>query len=142
MTLRECPFCGGEAVDIGKVAPQLCPVMDVEGVWWVHCYGCETKGPDGAGEAEAIAAWNRRADGWVSVEERLPEKNLLVLGWYAGRVEHHGSTWRREGFHFAVHWGEQGWNHRLIDEAVKKLDADFLSVTHWQPLPAAPEVKR
>ncbi len=48
-TLALCPFCGGEAELLG------------ERVFYVWCDKCETRGDYYNTEAEAIAAWNRRA---------------------------------------------------------------------------------
>ena len=64
-----------------------------------------------------------RARGWVSVEERLPERDMDVLVFDAGRRSAliAGIT-RREGGDFW--WAPYiGWLNHL---------------THWQPLPEAP----
>ena len=130
--LNPCPYCGGEARIIdgpdGLHSSAMC-----------RNSGCGERIRPRRTTADAIAAWNRRASGWISVEERLPEKNLLVLAWYEGTTQHHGSIWRRYGFGFAVHWGDNGWDDRLMREAEEKLDADTLVITHWQPLPEPPE---
>lgn len=51
--LKACPFCGGEAS------------TSHEGWHWyeVHCRKCECAGSPKQSEAEAIAAWNTRAEG-------------------------------------------------------------------------------
>ena len=63
-TLRRCPFCNAKAI----VIPQVYGVQEPENVRWsVSCTGndrgcgwtffyCKTRD-------EAVAAWNRRADG-------------------------------------------------------------------------------
>lgn len=67
--LKPCPFCGGEAI----VRPGDSPRIDSD-VRFAGCEPCGIYGMflDGL-EAEAIAAWNRRVSGWVSVDEGLPE---------------------------------------------------------------------
>lgn len=55
--LRPCPFCSGRA----KLEP-----MPNAGNWWrVRCQDYDCGGTTWAlnGEAEAVAAWNRRPDG-------------------------------------------------------------------------------
>lgn len=34
---------------------------NVDKLWWIKCQSCGTYGPTKTTEAEAIAAWNRRA---------------------------------------------------------------------------------
>ena len=53
--LKPCPFCGGT----GDTP------LHWEGVYCREC-GCLT---------DSIAAWNRRADNWISVEDRLPRED-------------------------------------------------------------------
>lgn len=50
-TLLPCPFCGGEA-----------ETWDGAGPWHVVCTKCGTIGSPCLSEAEAIAAWNTRAE--------------------------------------------------------------------------------
>ncbi len=49
--LKPCPFCGGEALIDG----------DLLGASWVICRECGASGAQEDSDAEAIAAWNRRA---------------------------------------------------------------------------------
>lgn len=55
--LLPCPFCGGQA---------FCESPSYgRGYWYVACDDCRAEGPPSkngqdCGEAEAIAAWNRR----------------------------------------------------------------------------------
>ena len=132
--LKPCPFCGGEA-KMCENATRTATLL----IRWVRCTGCGVE-TTANNKPAAIAAWNRRASAWISVEERLPEKNLLVVAWHEGYVWHHGDSWRRYGIKFAVHRGDKGWSDRLMQQAEHELDASCLAITHWMPLPEPPEV--
>ena len=78
------------------------------------------------GQAEYLIANGVTVQEWISVDDRLPEawKQVLIYS-------------RHDFCESAVYIGVPGkwrvtWNHKM-------LDAD--SVTHWMPLPLAPEVK-
>jgi len=129
--LKPCPFCGATAVN-GTVSVEC-----FRGRYLVEC-GCDA--PDcGCGarvtgpgwyadedyfetEAEAIAAWNRRAPYWIPVRDRLPIECQRVLliddeECYIGTHEDvdAGGYWFRDG------------------------DRDYpCDPTHWMPLPKPP----
>ena len=77
---------------------------------------------------------------WISVEDRLPEKNVRVLAWFDASAHHSGVTWQRSGIDFAAWWGDK-WNQTMIRDTLKSLDANELTVTHWMPLPEPPKEK-
>lgn len=54
VTLKPCPFCGGEAELRGHYAPE----------YWVGCVkiGCKATTEGFGDKQRAIAAWNQRAD--------------------------------------------------------------------------------
>lgn len=54
--LRECPFCGGEAETLTAES------MHGGYLFGVMCSDCRSRGDVYTTEAEAIAAWNSRAD--------------------------------------------------------------------------------
>ena len=68
----------------------------------------------------------REKQRWIPVTERLPERDVQVLGWYK---DNPFSQYRPE----VVAWNGNGWvfvyAHRYVT-----------NVTHWMPLPGAPEV--
>ena len=68
----------------------------------------------------------REKQRWIPVTERLPERDVQVLGWYK---DNPFSQYRPE----VVAWNGNGWvfvyAHRYVT-----------NVTHWMPLPDAPEV--
>ena len=67
----------------------------------------------------------REKQRWIPVAERLPERDVQVLGWYK---DNPFSQYRHE----VVAWNGNGWvfvyAHRYVT-----------NVTHWMPLPKAPE---
>ena len=74
-------------------------------------------------EAERDALWEKQR--WIPVTERLPERDVQVLGWYK---DNPFSQYRPE----VVAWNGNGWvfvyAHRYVT-----------NVTHWMPLPELPE---
>ncbi len=56
--LLVCPFCGGEDAKAFFYADTIPGEPDA----FCQCQGCSTTGPSGADKAEAITAWNRRAN--------------------------------------------------------------------------------
>ena len=84
---------------------------------------------DAADLIERLTAENaalREKQRWIPVTERLPERDVQVLGWYK---DNPFSQYRPE----VVAWNGNGWvfvyAHRYVT-----------NVTHWMPLPEAPEV--
>lgn len=90
---------------------------------------CQENLLDKAAEAiERLTAENaalREKQRWIPVTERLPERDVQVLGWYK---DNPFSQYRHE----VVAWNGNGWvfvyAHRYVT-----------NVTHWMPLPEAPE---
>ena len=90
---------------------------------------CQENLLEKAAEAiERLTAENtalREKQRWIPVTERLPERDVQVLGWYK---DNPFSQYRPE----VVAWNGNGWvfvyAHRYVT-----------NVTHWMPLPKAPE---
>jgi hypothetical protein len=82
---------------------------------------------------------------WISVEDRLPEKNQRVLAWYDGYDEHTEARWHREGIEFAVFWylgaphSTDGWADEMMRIAREHIGATHLEITHWMSLPEPPK---
>ena len=76
-------------------------------------------------EAEEERDALREKQRWIPVTERLPERDVQVLGWYK---DNPFSQYRPE----VVAWNGNGWvfvyAHRYVT-----------NVTHWMPLPKEPE---
>ena len=64
-------------------------------------------------------------NGWISVKDRLPEKNQAVLGWYKDNP-FAGYTYG------VVSWNGRGWVFVYAQRYVT-------NVTHWQPMTEPPE---
>ena len=117
--LKRCPFCRGEAeIEYGTWMgwPQYTPVCGNG-----DCI-CNTVNSGYNTWEDAVAAWNRRADGWRPASEP-PETDDNVLVWAV-----HGDT--RAHAHTA--WYSEGaWHVPWVEvEAV---------VTHWRHLPEPPK---
>ncbi len=52
--LKKCPFCGGKFAVVRNMHDEFC--------FYIECTLCDSTGPEGDDEREAIAAWNRRAN--------------------------------------------------------------------------------
>lgn len=117
LELMPCPFCGGE--------PQVTEALNEV---WVRCSQCNSSnGLSTADEARAIAAWNRRPSGWISVKDRLPEEWEEILVWDGKR--------RNTGYRFTHSSGATHWT---IGGTTASPDI-LKPPTHWQPLPPPPE---
>ncbi len=94
------------------------------------CRTCDAEGPYAKTEAEAIAAWNRRAeqdDGWQPIE--TAPKNAKVMFWTEWADDIGTVEWRKLHPHplEPVFIGEHGtWS-------------SILKATHWRPLPTPPK---
>jgi Lar family restriction alleviation protein len=106
--LRSCPFCGQS----DRLALQN--LVD-EDDFSVCCDRCDVTQHAIHTEAAAIAAWNRRANPWVSVAERLPEEDVKVLVWRKNEA----MVGQRNGEYWVLTPGV--WTCR--------------DVTHWMPIP-------
>lgn len=107
--LKPCPFCGGEA-NVDKQEEDFlveCEPCQVSRLGWTDS------------RPEAIAAWNRRADGWVSVDERLPEGVGTYLVSYA------------DGLVSITSWLDGSW-------MMHRQDQSHLKPRHWMALPESP----
>lgn len=142
--LKNCPFCGGSNIYVDGYD------HDAGKRWRVVCLDCMATVDDGCIQQKyrAIEAWNRRADGWIAVEERLPEvgKCVLIRQTYHAFLGEHGEY---EGV-------TVGYLHQPTDRRCKPyfyfaavsdygdmVRAQSICpgseyVTHWMPLPEPP----
>lgn len=115
--LRACPFCGGEA-NVKMWCEPDTPYL-------VMCEACGASVKDYTTEAEAIEAWNRRAEPerkWIPVTEALPKEDIDVLLQFP-----HTMTvgYQEDGF----------WNIATCDDLYSGLDEEDEKPIAWQPLP-------
>jgi Lar family restriction alleviation protein len=110
--LLPCPFCGQSQAAVNEK-------QFLAGITYlVICHWCGAETNSDFDRPTAISTWNRRADGWISVDERLPELHQEVLV-----LEADGTM--------AVAWlSSNGWISGIFS---------LVAVTHWQPLPAPPQ---
>lgn len=83
---------------------------------------------------EALIEENKRLreeNQWISVEERLPEGDLLVLVIVSGRV---GNIHLDRAIELAEFSMDEGWILEMWPEWENP------TVTHWKPMPKGPEV--
>ena len=71
---------------------------------------------------------SKPTNGWISVEDRLPEKNQAVLGWYKDNP-FAGYTYE------VVSWNGKGWVFVYAQRYVT-------NVTHWMPMPEPPKTEK
>lgn len=111
--LKNCPFCGGEA-DIEEIPGS--PFTDESYTWGVGCKTCNIGWYEETKE-RTIAVWNRRADGWISVDDRLPKRNDHILTYTPSKNCYAEATEVSRGF---------------------MLGLKNSIVTHWMLLPQPP----
>ncbi|MBO1748920.1 Lar family restriction alleviation protein [Stenotrophomonas indicatrix] len=126
--LKACPFCGGKPEQHNYV---------VEAV--VHCTSCcavirrvHARDVD-TGIDETASAWNTRAPQWQPIET-APKDGTAILACYARHYETNGFL------PIAVRWRAYHPNARGNEEWRDHSGAKVRAITHWQPLPAPPEV--
>jgi Lar family restriction alleviation protein len=111
--LKPCPFCGSSNIREGG---EQCSTWR-----YIACNGCCVKTPGHFSLEAAIAAWNRRASGWVAVKDLLPDPGVPVLVRIAENFSRGAMivTYRRP-------------------EKNRRWNAYHDKITHWMPLPAVP----
>jgi Lar family restriction alleviation protein len=143
--LLPCPFCGKN----NGLTLELTPSETTR--HFVMCTDCGAEGPYDLGESGAIESWNTRpvedklrariaeleaGNRWIPVEERLPEtpysdigQEVLCLVNRWGEYSVFALKYDGEGKFYSGGWGKMAtdWTDR---------------VTHWRPLPAAPEAQQ
>lgn len=126
-----CPFCGGSDVD-ASFASTLND--NDEPGQNAGCMNCGAGGPDATSDAEAIAAWNARPSGWLSVEAALPE---------AGEDEPYYLHLSNGDTCVGYLDFNEGWRGIETEAPIGELFNDAV-VTHWRavdppPVPGTPE---
>ena len=90
--LKPCPVCGGKGI---VQAIDFYPDYSDPPIWWVACETCgaHTDEFEGETEAEAVEAWNTRAertcrydDGWCSECEHFLHIGFNWCPWCGAKV--------------------------------------------------------
>lgn len=117
LELKSCPHCNGS----GRI-------VSVSGFksdrYRVACEECGASTCYHDTEQEAVSAWNRRADGWIPVGERLP----MESGTYVCLT--------RIKTCMTLPYSAKHKKFNAVDSISEQLaDSCSINVTHWQPLP-------
>ena len=120
-------------MDIAEMSRHVCTACEYE-----YNGSCDLhRSPGRCHNATAVAEANynagyRKQSGWISVEERMPEQTVLVLGFCHTQGD------------------DEGFNDRILVMELNRL-GQFMpfncspikdnSVTHWMPLPGAPKMR-
>lgn len=140
--LKACPFCGGEAGIRKWQDEDLWSHAIVE--WQkAHCTECECEGISSCPgyDPDTVQAWNTRAPQWQPIES-APKDGSMFLCWVSavrfgtrddGSLAEEDCSEADFGYWMTVRDG--GVFHNVQGEI-----GDQSSITHWQPLPAPPEV--
>ena len=126
--LKPCPFCGGKAIAYKE--PNY--VVNITR-YKVICEVCSAQMYRGT-MSEVIEAWNARADGWISVKERLPEQRplddrpeVLASDYVLVLIRYDDDFyWIRTSAYVGKAW--------LAD-----IPGEGRQVTHWMPGPEPPK---
>lgn len=135
--LKNCPFCGEKAIVKGAKYNTLGMYgnSETEKHWYaVYCPKCKISQPKKTyfSKDDAVKAWNKRAEaevkletGWISVNDRLPEKATFAL------------LFSVDG---EVYYGSFGYSKFYAFDS-SGIFAAFTAyeVSHWQYLPEPPE---
>ncbi len=137
MKLLPCPFCGGEIhiLEEGMHTDALGMFMLYHGDGQKGKCGLHSSGFGFAyykTKQEAADHWNTRADGWVSVEDRLPEYGQLQLVCVeqGPTLVHNGK--KLGGFRYDIKAYRRGEWLRPLEPGA--------AVTHWKPLGGLPNI--
>lgn len=120
--LLPCPFCGCDAPGFLKDGAH----------WYVECDECNASTYFGLTKLAASRWWNcQTKDKWVSVEDRLPDKDGAYLVIRNGGIK--GWVGLFELCSECEMYGRWYW-----PRANGKRDEQMFAVTHWMPLPDSP----
>ena len=129
--IRECPFCGNNDVAIcttrshGTYKNADGEMEDII-YYYILCRDCYFETGSYYSEEIIESRWNRRAEqqGWISVNERLPDDGVDVIVI---------ADSRNIGFAWHDYRGWYDSNHGWIK---------ISKITHWHPLPEPPQAQK
>lgn len=118
-----CPWCGAE---MQHITLELEYRSDKPVYHFYECgrASCRCTSPERLTEEAAYKAATKRASRWISVEDALPAEDMCVIGFSTKCEGYYPSLF----FHFDA--------KEFYDETYPSKP---VSITHWMPLPEAPE---
>lgn len=151
--LKPCPFCESENVNllsVNKDGEAVCItstdefelIHDMQEPTYIHCYGCDMDYmPDSDKPEEVVDSWNTRKpmeriaeqleeldnNGWIPVEERLPEDDKYILLSFKNFSLPLIGSYQREDDGGAFYLGDCDREDTCV--------ANGLFVNAWMPLP-------
>lgn len=149
--LKPCPFCGSADIEYKELSNPFSGDVSWDRVHYLVC--CRRCGAviQAKSYEETIAKWNRRASGWISVEEHLPKplhrKTIGSCVYYdsdpVAVVAEDDLGERVYGigtYYVGVEDGKpvDGWDGVTIED----VSLYACEVTHWMPLAKLPEVEK
>ena len=153
--LEDCPFCGSDELTIVKCNNDCeSSKYDYPYLFYVLCRECLSRGAKKVMEEDAIDVWNERhcslpesvetmrSSEWISVKDRLPEKNQTVLTAIFGAdfvVLNPGET-KQDAFKRANAAGRVSIGC-ICDDGWYGADGfpEVCTPSYWKPLPELPE---
>ena len=90
------------------------------------------------------AKWMQEQEKWISVNDRLPEDNTMVLVWQKNITDKESSRVQKANYLSAGVFTIYPAVHTTIYKNTKgyrnyDLEGDLCKLTHWQPLPQPPK---
>lgn len=120
--LKPCPFCGGKVQQESYIV-EAC----------VFCTSCDARvrvyhePKEDTGTAKSAEVWNNRAPQWLPIESAPRDGSTILV---------YGKAYRTPGKPsqpYPARWSRGWW--------MEGASVVIEYVTHWQPLPAPPEVQ-
>lgn len=145
--LKPCPFCGGTDLHFESFSGWGNDV--------IICHKCLSifSQQEITCEEDLITAWNRRASGWISVEDDKPKNHKAVnVVWVNHEPVSYYAYMKDVPQSGTAHYYEPKdrwyWDSTFCDDYLDeygdsmtdRVDKD-VEITHWQPFPAPPEVE-
>lgn len=126
--LAACPCCGGEVAYVVQ-----------HPAYAYRCIECGLRTRNFVSKENAAAAWNQRADGWISVDEQLP----IDDGYYNVTITSEDGKKFTSTFCIDIDGDFYTWTSPtgvIVDSNIEGIFyyGGRVKVTHWQPLPEPP----
>ena len=108
---------------------EVCPACEIEG----QQHTCIVRDARWCGRE---LARHVKSGGWIRCDDRLPERGAMVLFWGSNLRTLYGTAVIRAG-HLCE--DSEFWRDEATEVGDGLIEYPMASVSHWQPLPEAPE---